>query len=85
MNDDQKHCASIGSDVELIDSVAFVPASWDVPGPVDVVATLDDGTTVTLFRYFPDELCFSAAELVGRSVEEARALRHERDVDWLTR
>ncbi len=84
MNDNQNRCASTGSDVPLIDSVAFVPASWDVPGPVDVVATLDDGTTETLFRYFPDELHFSADELVGRSVEEARALRHKRDVDWLT-
>src|SRR5437764_6107299 len=34
------------------------------------------------FMYFPDELHFSRADLVGLSVEEARALRHQRDVGW---
>ena len=67
----------------VVDAVTFVPATWDVPGPVDVVATLSDGNTVTLFRYFPDELRFTPSDFVGRSVEEARALRHRRDVDWL--
>jgi hypothetical protein len=36
-----------------------------------------------LFRYFPDELRFTASDFVGRTVTEARALRHRRDVDWL--
>jgi hypothetical protein len=38
---------------------------------------------MTLFRYFPDELRFTASDFVGRTVTEARALRHRRDVDWL--
>lgn len=67
----------------VVDAVTFVPAAWDVPSPVDVVATLTDGNTVTLFRYFPDELSFTASDFVGRSIDEARALRHRRDVDWL--
>ena len=69
--------------VTVIDTVRFVPAAWDVPGPVDVVATLTDGSTVTLFRYFPDEMTFSSADFVGQSVEEAQALHHRRDVRWL--
>jgi hypothetical protein len=69
--------------VTVIDTVRFVPAAWDVRGPVDVVATLTDGSTVTLFRYFPDEMAFSSADFVGQSVEEARALHHRRDVRWL--
>lgn len=68
-----------------ITSVVFTPDAWDVPGPVDVVATLDDGTTEMLFRYFPDEIRFTSEELVGKTVEEARALRHQRDVDFLQR
>jgi hypothetical protein len=69
--------------VTVIDTVTFVPEAWDIPGPVDVVATLTDGSTVTLFRYFPDEMAFSSADFVGLSVEEARALHHRRDVRWL--
>ena len=76
-------CVSMGFAMPVIEGVTFVPDVWDVPGPVDVVAVLDDGSTVTLFRYFPDELHFSANDFVGQTVEEARALRHRRDVDWL--
>ena len=67
----------------VIDSVRFVPVVWDVPGPVDVLATMTDGTIVTLFRYFPDELHFSSADFVGRTIDEARALHHQRDVKWI--
>jgi len=66
-----------------IDAVAFVPAGWDVPGPVDVVATLTDGSTVKVLRYYPDEVSFTSADFVGRTVEEARTLHHQRDVRWL--
>ena len=69
--------------VTVIDTVRFAPEAWDIPGPVDVVATLSDGSTVTLFRYFPDEMAFSSADFVGLTVEEARALHHRRDVRWL--
>jgi hypothetical protein len=67
----------------VIESVVFSPAVWDVPGPVDVVATMSDGTTTDVCRFFPDEIRFSAEELVGLTVEEAKALRHQRDVQWL--
>jgi hypothetical protein len=66
-----------------IEAVVFTPAVWDVPGPVDVVATLSDGSTETVFRYFPDEIRFTAEELVGVTVEEARALHYRRGVDSL--
>ena len=67
----------------VIESVVFEPQTWDVPGPVTVKATMSDGSQETLFMYFPDELHFSREDLVGRSVEDARALRHQRDVGWL--
>ena len=63
----------------MIDSVRFVPKTWNPPGPVEVVATLSDGSEVTLFSYYSDELRFAPEDLVGHTVEEARALHHQRD------
>jgi hypothetical protein len=44
---------------------------------------MTDGSVIALFRYYPDEVRFTAADFVGRTVDEARALRHRRDVEWL--
>lgn len=52
-------------------------------GRVTITATLSDGAREVLFSYYADELTFSEAELVGRTVPQARALRHERDVAYL--
>jgi len=76
----------MGSDkgeLTVITSVAFEPVVWNVPGPVDVVANLNDGTTVALFRDYPDELNFSAEELTGMTVEQVRSLHHHRDLERL--
>jgi hypothetical protein len=51
--------------------------------PRQVTATLDDGTTVALFDYYSDELTFTEADLLGRTLDEAHALHHQRDLDWL--
>jgi len=51
--------------------------------PRRVTATLDDGSSQSLFSYFTDELYFSEAELVGLTVEEAIAVRHKKDVQYL--
>lgn len=70
-------------EMAVIESVVFGPDVWDVPGPVRVVATFSDGTTRAIFHYFPDEISFSAAELIGLTLDEARNLRHRRDTDFL--
>jgi hypothetical protein len=36
-----------------------------------------------LFTYFADEISFSAAELLGLTVEQANELRHRKDVAYL--
>lgn len=69
--------------MEEIETVIFAPAAWDIPGPVDVVVTTTAGESVTLFRYYPDELSFTAADFIGRTVEEAKRLHHQRDLRWL--
>jgi len=36
-----------------------------------------------LFRYYPDELSFEPTEFVDKTLEEGRALFHEKDVAYL--
>ena len=55
----------------------------DTCGPTEAVATLQDGSTKSLFSYYRDELTINETDLVGLTVEQARALHHERDVAYL--
>lgn len=48
-----------------------------------VTAKLSDGTDVEVFKYFSDELHFSAEEFKGMTLEQAHELRHRRDVAFL--
>ncbi len=49
----------------------------------EVIATFEDGTTKTLFSFYPDEITFHASEFIGLTEEEAKALRHRKDVAFL--
>jgi hypothetical protein len=49
----------------------------------EVVATFEDGTTKTLFSFYPDEITFQASEFTGLTEEEANALRQRKDVAFL--
>ena len=48
-----------------------------------LVSVVIDGTTKDLFTYYPDELSFTSRELIGLTEQEARALRHAKDVEYL--
>jgi len=48
-----------------------------------VVATFEDGSTKTLFSFYPDEISFHASEFIGLTENEAMTLRHRRDVAYL--
>ena len=48
-----------------------------------LVSVVIDGTTKDLFHYYPDELSFTSRELLGLTEQEARALRHAKDVEYL--
>ena len=52
------------------------------PTPV-VTATFDDGSRKELFSFYPDEIRFDEGELVGLTEEQAHALRHRRDIEYL--
>ena len=49
----------------------------------EVVATFEDGSTKTLFQFYPDEISFRASEFIGLTEQEAMALRHRKDVAFL--
>jgi hypothetical protein len=48
-----------------------------------VTVTFDDGTTKTLFTFYPDELSFAESEFIGLTEGEARQLRFKKDVAYL--
>ncbi len=48
-----------------------------------VDATVADGRRGALLAYYPDEVAFLAHELIGLTVEEARALHGGRDRAYL--
>lgn len=48
-----------------------------------VTVTYEDGSTETLFEFYPDEISFQASEFIGLSREAAMALRHRKDVAYL--
>jgi len=49
-----------------------------------VFVTLEgEDTEQRLFFYFPDEISFRPEEFIGKTLEEAHALRHKRDVAYL--
>jgi hypothetical protein len=49
----------------------------------EVIATFDNGTTKTLFSFYPDEITFQPSEFIGLTEEEAMALRQRKDVAFL--
>ena len=59
-----------------------MPKSLFDPMP-EVVATFEDGSTKTLFSFYPDEISFQASEFIGLTEQEAMALRHRRDAAYL--
>lgn len=52
-------------------------------GRVQAEATLEDGSKVTLFTFYEDEIRFDHSEIVGLTVREAKFLYHRKDVDYI--
>ena len=71
-----------------IKSVTITPIPRPMPQGMfdpmpEVIATLEDGTTKTLFSFFPDEVSFRASEFVGLTEEEAHSLFQQKDTAYL--
>jgi hypothetical protein len=52
-------------------------------GYSEVIARLDNGDDEKLFTFYSDELSFQPFEFEGLTIEQAKALRHKRDVEYL--
>ena len=48
-----------------------------------VAVTFEDGSQKDLFSFYPDELSFRKSEFIGLTEEQARQLRHDKDVRYL--
>ncbi len=49
----------------------------------EVVVTFEDGSTKTLFSFFPDEVSFRESDFVGLTEEEAHSLFQQKDHAYL--
>ena len=49
----------------------------------EVIATFEDGSTKTLFAFYPDEVTFRASEFVGLTEEDAHSLYQQKDTSYL--
>lgn len=73
----------------VIRSVSIGPLPRPMPqGMVDplpvIVARLSDESAVKLFSFYPDEIQFSEAEFLGKTVEEAMEIKRAKDVAYLS-
>ena len=48
-----------------------------------VVAEFDDGSWRELFTFYPDEYTFTLDDFLGLTEDEARLVKHRRDVAYL--
>ena len=49
----------------------------------EVIATFEDGSTKTLFTFYPDEVSFTPSEFVGLTEAEAHTLFQQKDTAYL--
>lgn len=71
-----------------ITSVTITPKPRPMPiGMFDpmpeVIATFEDGSTKTLFSFYPDEISFREHEFVGLTEQEAHTLFQKKDISYL--
>ncbi len=62
--------------------ITEMPKSFFDPMP-EVFATMEDGSEVRVFDFYPDELSFSPEEFIGLTVQEARNLKGKKDRAYL--
>jgi hypothetical protein len=68
--------------VIITDMPRPMPLGMFDPMP-EVIATFEDGSTKTLFTFYPDEVSLHASEFVGLTEQEARSLFHQKDTAYL--
>jgi hypothetical protein len=69
------------NDPVIIMATITPPAGWG--DMAKVTAKLSDGTEAEVFRYFDDELSFSAQQFTGLTITQACELKFKADVAYL--
>lgn len=68
----------------VVDEVlAFAPESTGCSGSRRVIVRWSDGTTGEALRWYSDELLFCEGDILGKTENQLRALKHTRDRDYL--
>ncbi len=49
----------------------------------EVIATFEDGSSKSLFSFYPDEISFQPSEFIGLTEAEAKSLFHRKDTSFL--
>jgi hypothetical protein len=49
----------------------------------EVIATFENGSSKSLFTFYPDEISFRESEFVGRTEEEAHSLSQQKNTVYL--
>ena len=63
-------------------NISAMPVAMGDPTPT-VTVTLEGGEVKGLFSFYPDEIDFAEWEFIGLTEDEARNLKHEKDVRYL--
>jgi hypothetical protein len=71
-----------------IKSVTITPMPRPMPQGMfdampEVIATFEDGSTKSLFSFYPDEVSFRASEFMGLTEEEAYDIFQRKDRAYL--
>jgi hypothetical protein len=69
-------------DPVIIMATITPPAGWG--DMAKVMAKMSDGTEVEVFKYFANELSFTAQEFTGLTLDEACERKYQRDLAYLT-
>lgn len=48
-----------------------------------VYVQMSNGESVQLFEFYPDEISFTESEFIGLTLDEARRLKYERDLEYI--
>ena len=71
-----------------ITSAIFTPMPRPMPEGMfepmpEVVATFEDGSSKSLFAFYPDEVSFRESEFIGLTEEDAHSLFQQKDRAYL--
>lgn len=77
----------MATDTRTITTARLQPVPDPLPGvrsgQLAVIATLEDGSEITLFSYYTDELLFTAEEFEGLTVQEGLDLFARKHAEYL--